>query len=232
MHDIAIACNRLGRAWRSTLGSAQRIRPVRRSLGICARMSRPGSGKRSSSLTSASRGARRSDPALDRLLREVQARRIDVVVVAAFDRFSRSVRHLVETLELFRHLGVEFVSLREQIDTGSPLGQAVFTIVAAIAELERSLIAERVRAGLRRARAEGRRLGRPPVTVDPGRLASVIRRNVPVREAARQLGISASTYHRLVRAQATALGKGAVAVSGHPATTDSRVSETLAAEAV
>src|SRR5262245_61914020 len=177
-------------------------------------------------------GAKEKRPALDRLLREVKARRIDVVVVAAFDRFSRSVRHLVETLELFRHLGVEFVSLREQIDTGSPLGQAVFTIVAAIAELERSLIAERVRAGLRRARAEGRRLGRPPVTVDPGRLASVIRRNVPVREAARQLGISASTYHRLVRAQATALGKGAVAVSGHPATTDSRVSETLAAEAV
>jgi predicted site-specific integrase-resolvase len=88
-------------------------------------------------------GTKEKRPGLDRLLREVKARRIDVVVVAAFDRFSRSVRHLVETLELFRHLGVEFVSLREQIDTGSPLGQAVFTIVAAIAELERSLIAER-----------------------------------------------------------------------------------------
>ena len=98
-------------------------------------------------------GTKEKRPGLDRLLREVKARRIDVVVVAAFDRFSRSVRHLVETLELFRHLGVEFVSLREQIDTGSPLGQAVFTIVAAIAELERGLIAERVRAGLRRARA-------------------------------------------------------------------------------
>ena len=172
-------------------------------------------------------GTREKRPALDRLLREVKARRIDVVVVAAFDRFSRSVRHLVETLELFRHLGVEFVSLREQIDTGSPLGQAVFTIVAAIAELERSLIAERVRAGLRRARADGRRLGRPPVAVDPGRLASAIRRNLPVREAARELGISASTYHRLVRAQATAQGDGA-----RPPTTESRVSETLAGEAV
>ena len=99
-------------------------------------------------------GARERRPALDRLLAEVKARKVDVVVVAAFDRFGRSVRHLVETLELFRHLGVEFVSLREQIDTGSPLGQAVFTIIAAIAQLERSLIAERVRAGLRRARAE------------------------------------------------------------------------------
>ena len=70
-------------------------------------------------------GAKEKRPALDRLLREVKARRIDVIVVAAFDRFGRSVRHLVETLELFRHLDVEFVSLREQIDTGSPLGQAV-----------------------------------------------------------------------------------------------------------
>src|SRR5436309_7421424 len=86
-------------------------------------------------------GTRERRPALDRLLAEVRARKVDVVVVAAFDRFGRSVRHLVETLDLFRHLGVDFVSLREQIDTGSPLGQAVFTIIAAIAQLERSLIA-------------------------------------------------------------------------------------------
>ena len=126
-------------------------------------------------------GARQRRPGLDRLLAAVKARRVDVVVVAAFDRFGRSVRHLVETLELFRHLGVEFVSLREQIDTGSPLGQAVFTIIAAIAQLERSLIAERVRAGLRRARAEGKRLGRPPLQVDLGRVESVIRRKLSVR---------------------------------------------------
>jgi DNA invertase Pin-like site-specific DNA recombinase len=176
-------------------------------------------------------GTREKRPALDRLLREAKARRIDVVVVAAFDRFSRSVRHLVETLELFRHLGVEFVSLREQIDTGSPLGQAVFTIVAAIAELERSLIAERVRAGLRRARAEGRRLGRPPVAVDPSQLASAIRRNLPVREAARELRISASTYHRLARAWTARLGDGSM--SGRTLTTNSPgVSETLSANAV
>jgi DNA invertase Pin-like site-specific DNA recombinase len=91
-------------------------------------------------------------PALDELMAAVRKRRIDIVVVAAFDRFGRSVRHLVETLELFRHLDVEFISLREQIDTGSPLGQAVFTIIAAIAQLERSLLVERVKAGLRRAR--------------------------------------------------------------------------------
>src|SRR3989454_3435108 len=111
-------------------------------------------------------GTRERRPGLDKLMVEVKARRIDVVVVAAFDRFGRSVRHLVEALELFRHLGVEFISLREQIDTGSPLGQAVFTIIAAIAQLERSLIVERVKAGLRRAKAEGKRLGRPVVPVD------------------------------------------------------------------
>src|SRR5438552_18571065 len=114
----------------------------------------------------------------------------------------RSVRHLVETLDLFRHVGIEFISLREQIDTGSPLGQAVFTIIAAIAQLERSLIAERVRAGLRRARAEGKRLGRPRLQVDERQLRSVASQGLPVRVAARALGISPSSYARLVRARA------------------------------
>jgi DNA invertase Pin-like site-specific DNA recombinase len=129
-------------------------------------------------------GAKDRRPGLDRLLAVVKARKVDVVVVAAFDRFGRSVRHLVECLELCRHYGVEFVSLREQIDTGSPLGHAVFTIIAAIAQLERSLIAERVRAGLRRAKADGKRLGRPRVEVDRARFQSVIRRGLSVREGA------------------------------------------------
>src|SRR5438552_7778890 len=146
-------------------------------------------------------GVRQRRPGLDRLLAAVKARRVDVVVVAAFDRFGRSVRHLVETLELFRHLGVEFVSLREQIDTGSPLGQALFTIIAAIAQLERSLIAERVRAGLRRARAEGKRLGRPPLRVDERQLRMIAAQRLPVRVAAKALGISPSSYARLARAQ-------------------------------
>src|SRR3989442_6473281 len=101
-------------------------------------------------------GTKERRPALDKLMAEVKGRHVDVVVVAAFDRFGRSVRHLVEALELFRHLRVEFISLRAQIDTGSPLGQAGVTIIAAIAQFERRLIAERVRAGLRRARAEGK----------------------------------------------------------------------------
>src|SRR5205823_14192155 len=144
-------------------------------------------------------GTRERRPALDKLMVEVKARRVDVVVVAAFDRFGRSVRHLVEALDLFRHLGVEFISLREQIDTGSPLGQAVFTIIAAIAQLERSLIVERVRAGLRRARAEGKRLGRPRLKVDERQLRIVASQNLPVRAAAKALGVSPSSYLRLVR---------------------------------
>jgi DNA invertase Pin-like site-specific DNA recombinase len=137
--------------------------------------------------------------ALDQLMMAVKARRVDVVVVAAFDRFGRSVRHLVETLELFRHLGIEFISLREQIDTGSPLGQAVFTIIAAIAQLERSLLVERVKAGLRRARDQGKHIGRPRLRVNPILLQGILSRRLPSRVAARELGISQSAYLRLTR---------------------------------
>src|SRR5947199_2854112 len=154
-------------------------------------------------------GTRQRRPALDRLLAAVKARKVDVVVVAAFDRLGRSVRHLVETLELLRHLGVEFVSLREQIDTGSPLGQAVFTIIAAIAQLERSLIVERVKAGLRRARAEGKRLGRPRLKVDEHQLRIVVNQKLPVRAASKLLGVSPSSYLRLVRQP-----NGSAAVTG------------------
>ena len=140
-------------------------------------------------------------PALDEMMAVVRKRRVDVVVVAAFDRFGRSVRHLVDTLELFRHLGVEFISLREQIDTGSPLGQAVFTIIAAIAQLERSLLVERVKAGLRRARDQGKHIGRPRLRVDPRRLQGVMAQQLPARTAAMVLGVSPSSYLRLLRAR-------------------------------
>jgi DNA invertase Pin-like site-specific DNA recombinase len=142
--------------------------------------------------------------ALDQLMAAVKGRRVDVVVVAAFDRFGRSVRHLVETLELFRHLDVEFISLREQIDTGSPLGQAVFTIIAAIAQLERSLLVERVKAGLRRARDQGKHIGRPPLRINPIALQGTLSRGLSSRVAARELGISQSAYLRLARTYTSA----------------------------
>jgi DNA invertase Pin-like site-specific DNA recombinase len=158
-------------------------------------------------------GTRERRPALDKMMVEVKARRVDIVVVAAFDRLGRSVRHLVECLELFRHLGVEFISLREQIDTGSSLGQAIFTIIAAIAQLERGLIVERVKAGLRRARLEGKRLGRPRLQVDARRVESTIARRLSVRAAAKELGISPSSYLRLVRQHLVGQGNSAAEVA-------------------
>jgi len=107
---------------------------------------------------------------------------MDIVVAAAFDRFGRSVRHLVEALEVFRHLDVEFVSLGEQVDTGSPLGRAILTIIDTIARLQRSLVAERVRPELLRARADGKRLGCPRRRVDGRDLDGVRRSGLPVRE--------------------------------------------------
>ena len=159
-------------------------------------------------------GTKERRPALDKLMVEVKARRIDVVVVAAFDRFGRSVRHLVEALDLFHHLGVEFISLREHVDTGSALGQAIFTIIAAIAQLERSLIVERVKAGLRRARAEGKRLGRPRLRVDVRHLERIVEQGLPVRAAAKELGISPSSFLRLARQHYGSVNGTAAAMGG------------------
>jgi DNA invertase Pin-like site-specific DNA recombinase len=96
-------------------------------------------------------GAKEKRPELDKLLADTHKRCFDAVVVWRFDRFARSVSHLLRALESFRSLGIEFVSLSEQVDTSTPTGKMVFTVLGAVAELERSLIAERVRAGLRNA---------------------------------------------------------------------------------
>src|SRR5712692_2056591 len=116
-------------------------------------------------------GAKEKRPQLDKLVADAHRRRFDAVVVWRFDRFARSVSHLLRALETFRALGIEFVSLSEQVDTSTPTGKMIFTVLGAVAELERSLIAERVRAGLRNARAKGRRLGRPRKIVDARRIA-------------------------------------------------------------
>jgi DNA invertase Pin-like site-specific DNA recombinase len=113
-------------------------------------------------------------------------------VVWAFDRLARSVRHFLEVLDELSHLEVEFVSFRENVDTGGPLGRAMIIIIGAISELERNLIVERVRAGMRRARLEGRRLGRPPLEVD---------REAVLRDRARGLSLTElAKTHRISRA--------------------------------
>ncbi len=108
-------------------------------------------------------GAKDSRPQLDKMMADAHRRHFDIVAVWKFDRFARSVSHLLRALETFRSLGIEFVSLSEQVDTSTPTGKMVFTVLGAVAELERSLTGERVRAGIRNARAKGKRLGRPPL---------------------------------------------------------------------
>jgi DNA invertase Pin-like site-specific DNA recombinase len=104
---------------------------------------------------------------------DAHRRRFDAVVVWKFDRFARSVSHLLRALETFKAQGIEFVSFSEQLDTTTPAGKLVFTVLGAVAELERSLIAERVKAGLRNARAKGKTLGRPRVYPDAHGIAAL-----------------------------------------------------------
>src|ERR1700680_2584213 len=115
-------------------------------------------------------GAKEKRLELDKLLSDAHRRKFDAVIVWKFDRLARSVSHLLRALETFRAQGIEFVSLSEQVDTSTPTGKMVFTVLGAVAELERSLIVERVRAGVRNARAKGKTLGRPRVYPDQRRI--------------------------------------------------------------
>ncbi len=141
-------------------------------------------------------GAKDSRPELNRLMADAHKRRFDVVCVWRFDRFARSVSHLLRALETFKALAIDFVSFSEQMDSSTPAGKMVFTVLGAVAELERSLIVERVRAGLRNARAKGKRLGRPRVTVDAARIASLRASGASWQTITRQLGISAGSAKR------------------------------------
>jgi DNA invertase Pin-like site-specific DNA recombinase len=134
-------------------------------------------------------GMKSSRPALDRLMLDARKRRFDVVLVARLDRFSRSVRHLLTTLEEFHALGVDFVSLNESIDTSTPMGKMVFTIIGAVAELERSLIRERVQAGVDRARRQGKRLGRPKRIVDREKVLQLYAIHHSIRKVAKLTGV-------------------------------------------
>jgi DNA invertase Pin-like site-specific DNA recombinase len=146
-------------------------------------------------------GKKDSRPALNRLMRDAHARRFDVVVCWRFDRFSRSVSHLCRALEIFDSLGIQFNSLCEQVDTNTPTGKLVFTILGAVAEGERNLIAERVRAGLKNARAKGKRLGRPTKPVDVERIKSLRAAGESWRSVARMMKLSVGTVYAATRSQ-------------------------------
>jgi len=138
-------------------------------------------------------GATDSRPELNRLMDHARKRQIDAVLVWKFDRFARSTKHLLLALEEFRSKGIQFVSYQENMDTNSPLGQALFTIVAAVAQLERDLIRERVCAGIRNARAAGKSLGRPRRIVDSDVIARTRSEGASVRQISRDLGIGYGT---------------------------------------
>lgn len=135
-------------------------------------------------------GAKDHRPALNRMMEAARKRKIDRVMVARLDRLGRSVRHLLLTLEEFRVLGVQLLSLAESMDTGTPMGKMVFTLIASVAEFEREIIRERIYAGLRRAKAQGKTLGRPRKAVDESQIAVLRQRGMSLRLIGRTLGIS------------------------------------------
>src|SRR5271169_3937698 len=144
-------------------------------------------------------GAKQKRPGLDQLMADARRARFEVVLVAAFDRVARSTRHFLEILDELNHLKIEFVSFRENVDTGGPLGRAMIVIIDAIAELERNLITERVRAGMRRARLEGIQLGRKPLNVDRAAIVHDRLSGMSLTAVGKKHGVSRGTVCRLVR---------------------------------
>ena len=144
-------------------------------------------------------GAKEKRPDLNRLMEDAKKRKFEVVLSWRFDRFARSTRHLITALEEFNHLGIDFISFQENIDTSSPLGKAIFTIVSAIAELERNIIIERVKSGIRRAKEKGKKLGRPKeVNLDLKELLSLKREGLSVRKIANRMKAAPTTVHKIL----------------------------------
>jgi DNA invertase Pin-like site-specific DNA recombinase len=143
-------------------------------------------------------GTKVRTPSLDRLLHEASKHPFDVVLVWSCDRLARSTKHFLDVLDELNGLGIRFVSQRESIDTEGPLGRAIVVIISAIAELERSLIVERVRAGMRRAKLEGRRIGRTPLDVNHEALVRDRLAGMSLTQVARQYGLSRASVVRFV----------------------------------
>jgi DNA invertase Pin-like site-specific DNA recombinase len=140
-------------------------------------------------------GAKDRRPGLDRLMADARKRRFDVVVVWKFDRFARSTSHLLRALEEFQALTIDFVSLHESVDTSTPMGKMVFTVLGAVAELERSTIAERCAAGRRAAVRRGVKFGRPALQVNVSKVRDLRQSGLSLRAIGAKLGVS----HELVR---------------------------------
>ena len=138
-------------------------------------------------------GAKDSRPELNRLMADAKRRRFDAVLVWKLDRFGRSLRHLVNALAEFESLGIAFVSLSDNLDLSTASGRLMFNIIGAMAEFERELIRERVRAGMKNARAKGARIGRPRANVDASQIARLRDGGASLRAIASLLGVSVGT---------------------------------------
>jgi DNA invertase Pin-like site-specific DNA recombinase len=149
-------------------------------------------------------GAKARRPGLDDLMRDARRGLFDVVLVWASDRIARSTKHFLEVLDELNRLKIEYVSFRENIDTGGPLGRAIVVIIGAIAELERNLIIERVRAGMRRARLEGQHIGRNPLVLDHAAIVRDRQHGQSLRQVAKGHRISTATVQRVLREHAPA----------------------------
>ena len=147
-------------------------------------------------------GTKAKRPGLDQMMADARRGRFDVVLVWACDRIARSTRHFLTVLDELNRTGVEFVWFRENIDTGGPLGRAIVVIIGAIAELERTLIVERVRAGMRRARLDGQRIGRAPLVLDSAAIQQDRQRGQSIRQIAKGHRVSTATVQRVLHRHA------------------------------
>ena len=144
-------------------------------------------------------GARARRPELDRMMDDARRHRFDVLLVWSCDRLARSTKHLLQTIDELNGMGIQFLSQREAIDTEGALGRAIIVIVSAMAELERCIIIERVRAGMRRARLEGRQIGRARLDVNRQQVIADRRSGMSLTQVAKKHGISRASVCRLVK---------------------------------
>lgn len=145
-------------------------------------------------------GSKERRPELDRLMADAKERKFDMIMVARFDRFARSTKHLLTALDTFRGLKIDFVSLNESLDSSTAVGRLIFSVLAAVAEMERSLVRERVQAGVDRAKRQGKRLGRPPKNLyDRERVVFLVDSGRSVKSVAKELGISRPLIDKIMR---------------------------------
>ncbi len=147
-------------------------------------------------------GTKDKRPELDAMMDDAKKRKFDVVLVWRFDRFARSTKHLVTALEEFNHLGIDFISYMENIDTTSPTGKLIFTLFSAFAEFELNILKERVKAGLVNARAKGKTLGRPSAIVDKEELRQLRSQGLSIREIGARLGVDKMAVFKTLKTPA------------------------------